>query len=102
MPAVAVCDVDKIATGHPCTAIAKIKIKALDTVLIGGKPIALLGDLIEPHTIKAGNSCVSHPAAIINAGSSKVFVGGIPVARIGDSADMGAIISGSSNVYAGG
>ena len=102
MPAVAVCDVDQIATGHACDSIAKIKAKGDNRVTIGGKPVAVVGDLIEPHAIKAGDSCVPHPSAVINAGSSKVFIGGIAVARIGDSADAGSIISGSSNVYAGG
>jgi len=102
MPAVAVCDVDSIATGHACSSTAKIKNKSDDRVTIGGKPVALVGDLIQIHSIKSGKSCVPHPTAVINAGSSKVFVGGIAVARIGDSADQGAVISGSSSVYAGG
>lgn len=102
MPAIAVCGVDEIATGHPCDGTALIKAKADNRVTIGGQPVALVGDLIAPHTIKAGDACVPHPAAVINAGSSKVFVGGIAVARIGDSADAGAIISGSSGVFAGG
>ncbi len=102
MPAIAVCGVDEIATGHPCDGTALIAAKGDNRVTIGGQPVALVGDLIAPHTIKAGDACVPHPAATINAGSSKVFVGGIAVARIGDSADAGAIISGSSGVFAGG
>ena len=101
MPAVAVCAVDKISTGHPCSTTAGIQGALQDKVTIGGNPVAILGDAIAPHTIKAGSSCVPH-SSVINAGSSKVFIGVIPVARIGDSADMGVIISGSSNVYAGG
>lgn len=102
MPAIAVCGVDEIATGHPCDGTALIQGALQTKVTIGGNPVSVQGDAIAPHTIKAGDACVPHPAAVINAGSSKVFIGGIPVARIGDSADAGAIISGSSGVFAGG
>jgi uncharacterized Zn-binding protein involved in type VI secretion len=101
MPAVAVCTVDRINTGHACSSTAGIQGALQDKVKIGGNPVAIVGDAIAPHTIKAGRSCVPH-SSVINAGSSKVFIGGIAVARIGDSADLGIVISGSSNVYAGG
>jgi|AntAceMinimDraft_12_1070368.scaffolds.fasta_scaffold05842_10 uncharacterized Zn-binding protein involved in type VI secretion len=101
MPAVAVCTVDTISTGHLCDATALIQGAIQTKVTIGGKPVAIQGDAIAPHTILSGSSCVPH-AAVINAGSTKVFVGGIPIARVGDSADLGAIISGSSKVSAGG
>ena len=101
MPAVAVCGVDEIATGHPCDATALIQGALQTKVTIGGNPVAVQGDAIAVHSQKVGDSCVSHSASI-NAGSSKVFIGGIAVARIGDSADAGAIISGSSGVFAGG
>jgi len=101
MPAIAVCTVDKINTGHPCSTTAGIQGALQNAVKIGGNPVAVVGDAIAPHTIKAGKSCVPHSSAI-NAGSSKVFIGGIPVARIGDSADLGIVISGSSNCFAGG
>jgi uncharacterized Zn-binding protein involved in type VI secretion len=101
MPAIAVCNVDQISTGHPCSGTALIQGALQSKVTINGNPIAVQGDAIAPHTIKAGKSCVPH-SSFINAGSSKVFIDGNPVARIGDSADAGAIISGSSNVYAGG
>lgn len=102
MPAAAVCGVDQISTGHPCSATALIQGALQTAVTIGGNSVAVLGDAIAPHTIKAGDACVPHPSAVINAGSSKVSIGGIPVARIGDSADAGAIITGSSNVFIGG
>ncbi len=101
MPAIAVCTVDRISTGHACSGTAQIQGSLQTKVSINGNPVAIQGDAIAPHTIKAGRSCVPH-SSVINAGSSKVFIGGIAVARIGDSADFGAIISGSSNVYAGG
>jgi uncharacterized Zn-binding protein involved in type VI secretion len=101
MPAVAVCTVDQISTVHACDSTAGIQGTLITTVTIGGNPIAVQGDAIAPHTILVGDDCVPH-GAVINAGSSKVFAGGIPVARIGDSADAGSVISGSSNVFAGG
>lgn len=99
MPAVAVCTVDKIATGHPCTAIAGIQGALQTKVTINGNPAAVQGDAIVVHTRLVGDSCVAH-AATISGGSSKVTIAGIPVARIGDGADAGAIISGSSKIYA--
>lgn len=101
MPAIAVCNVDQISTGHACSATAMIQGSKQTKVTIGGNPVAVLGDAIAPHTIKAGNSCVPH-SSVINAGSSKVSIAGDPVARIGDSADAGAVITGSSNVFVGG
>lgn len=100
MPEVAVCTVDTISTGHPCTGVATIQGALQSKVFVGGNPAAVVGDAIEVHTVKVGDDCVPHGASI-NAGSSKVFIGGIGVARLGDSADAGAINSGSSNVFAG-
>lgn len=101
MPAIAVCTVDKINTGHGCSSTAGIQGSLQSKVFIKGNPVAIQGDAIAPHTIQAGSACVPH-SAVINEGSSKVFVGGIPVARIGDSADAGSVITGSSNCFAGG
>lgn len=101
MPAVAVCGVDIISTGHACDATAGIQGNLQSKVTIGGNPVAVQGDAISPHTILSGDACVPH-SAVINSGSSKVFIGGIPVARVGDSADAGSIQTGSGNVNAGG
>lgn len=101
MPAVAVCTVDQISTGHPCDGTALIQGALQSNVYIGGNPVAVRGDAIQVHTILVGDVCVPH-GATISGGSSKVFIGGISVARIGDAADAGSIISGSSNVSAGG
>jgi uncharacterized Zn-binding protein involved in type VI secretion len=101
MPAVARAGVDSIATGHACAGTAGITTSGAATnVYINGSRAALLGTLIATHTIKAGNACVPH-GATVTGGSSKVFCGGIPLARIGDSADLGAIKTASSNVFAG-
>lgn len=101
MPAVAVCTVDSISTGHACDGVALIQGSLQSNVYIGGKPVAIRGDAIQVHTILVGDACVPH-GATISGGSLKVFIGGISVARVGDSADAGAIISGSSKVFAGG
>ena len=92
---------DKIATGHGCSSTAPIQGSTQNMVFANLKPVAVPGDPIAPHTIKVGKFCVGHPA-IVNAGSSMVFAMLRPVSRIGDSADMGAIISGSPTVFAGG
>lgn len=101
MPAVAVCTVDTINTGHGCDGTALIQGSLQSKVTIGGKRVAIVGDAIQVHTIPAGPACVPH-SAVINAGSSKVTIGGIPVARVGDSADAGDIATGSSKVNCGG
>lgn len=101
MPAVARVGVDIISTGHPCDATAGIAGQLQNKVFVNGYPAAVRGDAIQTHTILVGDVCVPHGASI-NAGSSKVFATGIPIARIGDSADQGAVITGASDVFAGG
>jgi uncharacterized Zn-binding protein involved in type VI secretion len=54
-----------------------------------------------PHTIKKGLVCKAHKANV-NMGSTSVFVQGIPMARVGDSTDLGFMIRGAPNVFAGG
>lgn len=101
MPAAAVCGVDSISTGHPCDGSALIQGNLQSKVTIGGNPIAVIGDAIAVHTILISSQCRPH-GAVVNAGSTKVSIAGLAIARIGDSADLGAIISGSSNVFVGG
>lgn len=101
MPAVAVCTVDTISTGHVCDGSALIQGNLQSNVFVGGNPVAVVGDAIAVHNILVGDDCVPH-SAVINAGSSKVFIGGIAIARVGDSADAGSVASGSSAVSAGG
>jgi uncharacterized Zn-binding protein involved in type VI secretion len=101
MPAVAVCTVDTITTGHDCDGTAGILGSLQTKVKIGGKAVAVQGDAIAPHTILSGDSCVPH-SSVINKGSSKVTIAGIRVARVGDSADAGSVASGSGKVSCGG
>jgi uncharacterized Zn-binding protein involved in type VI secretion len=100
MPAVAVCGVDTISTGHACDGAAGIQGNLQSKVTIGGNPVAVQGDAIAVHTILVDDECLPH-SAVINAGSLKVTIGGIPIARLGDSADAGSIITGSGKVSAG-
>lgn len=92
---------DSTTTGHGCTGITTVINPTGESVGVyaNGIGIEVIGDPTAVHTIPAGDACVPH-TAVINAGSSTVFVGGIGVARIGDSCDLGAIISGSPNVFA--
>jgi uncharacterized Zn-binding protein involved in type VI secretion len=63
------------------------------TVLIGGLPAAVMGDLC---------TCAGPPDTIV-LGSSTVMIGGKPAARLGDStAHGGAIVLGEFTVLIGG
>lgn len=98
MPAVARIG-DSTTTGHACTGVTTITGPS-SNVFANGKGVERKGDPTVVHTILVGDVCVPH-AETIKAGSSSVFVNGIPCARVGDACDAGAIISGSSNVFAG-
>jgi len=54
------------------------------TVLIGGLPAAVVGDMC---------TCVGPPAPIVK-GSAKVMIGGRPAARMGDTTGHGGVIVG--------
>jgi uncharacterized Zn-binding protein involved in type VI secretion len=63
------------------------------TVLIGGAPAAVVGDMAV---------CVGPPDIIVK-GSVTVFIGGKPAARMGDQmAHGGAIVAGLPTVLIGG
>jgi uncharacterized Zn-binding protein involved in type VI secretion len=87
-------------TGHGCTTVVPV-LATQFTVFVNGRAMEKIGDPAIPHKILVGKKCVGH-LAVINAGAPSVFCKGIPVARIGDSMDGGAMITGSSNVFAGG
>ena len=80
-------------SGHP----GVITGPGIATVLIGGKPAAVVGDL---HTC----SMYPHaPTPIAPPGSKTVLIGGKPAARQGDLAGCGAPISlGAPTVLIGG
>lgn len=63
------------------------------TVLIGGMPAALMGDMCV---------CTGPPDTIVK-GSGTVMIGGMPAARMGDStAHGGSIVVGEPTVMIGG
>jgi uncharacterized Zn-binding protein involved in type VI secretion len=63
------------------------------TVLIGGTPAAVVGDML---------TCVGPPDTIVQ-GSATVMIGGMPAARQGDlTAHGGVIVLGAPNVIIGG
>lgn len=65
----------------------------MPTVLIGGQPAAVMGDLC---------TCVGPPDVIVK-GSATVLIGGKPAARMGDmTAHGGSIVAGFPTVLIGG
>jgi len=70
------------------------------TVLIGGMPAAVMGDM---HACAMPTPAGPHPPSPIVKGSATVLVGGRPAARLGDLSGCGApIIMGSPLVQIGG
>lgn len=73
--------------GGPCMG------PGVPTVLIGGLPAAVMGDIA---------ICTGPPDSVV-AGSATVMIGGKPAARMGDvTAHGGQIVSGSFTVLIGG
>jgi uncharacterized Zn-binding protein involved in type VI secretion len=82
-------------TSHPGTVAGP----GVDTVLIGGVPAAVVGDL---HICSFPPPAV-HPPTPLVLGSTTVLIGGRPAARLGDVAGCGAqIIFGEPTVEVGG
>jgi uncharacterized Zn-binding protein involved in type VI secretion len=82
-------------TGHPGIVTGP----GVPTVLIGGLPAAVLGDM---HTCSFPPP-PAHPPTPIIKGSATVLIGGRPAARMGDMAGCGApIILGCVLVEIGG
>jgi uncharacterized Zn-binding protein involved in type VI secretion len=82
-------------TGHPGTVTGP----GVSTVLVGGMPVAVMGDM---------HACVfpppaSHPPTPFTKGSATVLVSGRPCLRVGDMAGCGApIVAGAFTVVVGG
>ena len=101
MPAISRNVVDLAKTGHGCTAVIGV-IATQMSVFANNIAILRPGDPCMPHTIPdcCPLRCVPH-MAVGNMGSTRVFAKGIPVSQFGDSTDMGQLIMGSFNVFAG-
>ncbi|HEX9668965.1 MAG TPA: PAAR domain-containing protein [Thermoanaerobaculia bacterium] len=83
-------------TGHP----GSISGPGVPTVLIGGLPAAVVGDL---HSCAMPPPAGPHPPTPIVKGSATVLIGGRPAARLGDLAGCGApIVLGLPTVLIGG
>ena len=83
-------------SGHP----GFITGQGVPTVLIGGMPAAVVGDL---HTCALPPPAGPHPPTPIVEGSKTVLIGGRPAARVGDKAGCGApIVAGAITVLIGG
>ena len=98
----AVCRVvDSLSTGHACTGTTTIASSNTNgTVKVNGIEVIVIGAPTVSHPAPPNPPCPPH-VRFLNAGSPTVRVNSIAVGRIGDSADSGAMISGSSNVFAG-
>lgn len=82
-------------TGHPGSVTGP----GVSTVLIGGMPAAVLGDM---HAC-AFPPPASHPPTPFTKGSGTVLIGGRPSLRLGDVAGCGApIVVGLPTVIVGG
>jgi uncharacterized Zn-binding protein involved in type VI secretion len=82
-------------TGHPGTITGP----GVATVLVGGMPAAVMGDLhactFPPPTV--------HPPTPLAKGSSSVLISGRPAVRVGDMAACGApVVAGCVSVVVGG
>ncbi len=84
------------ATGHP----GMVTGPGVATVLIGGMPAAVLGDL---HTCSFPPPAGPHPPSPFPKGSVTVLIGGRPALRMGDVSGCGApILTGAFTVLIGG
>jgi uncharacterized Zn-binding protein involved in type VI secretion len=82
-------------SGHPGVVTGP----GVATVLIGGMPAAVMGDL---HTCSFPPPA-AHPPTPIAKGSGTVLIGNRPAARLGDTAACGApIVTGCMTVIVGG
>jgi uncharacterized Zn-binding protein involved in type VI secretion len=83
-------------TGHP----GAITGPGVLTVLIGGKPAAVQGDM---HACSMPSPAGPHPPSPIAKGSLTVLIGGRGAARVGDLSGCGSpILAGMPSVVIGG
>jgi uncharacterized Zn-binding protein involved in type VI secretion len=83
-------------TGHP----GMVSGPGMPTVLIGGLPAAVVGDM---HACAMPPTAGPHPPSAFPMGSVTVLIGGRPALRLGDLSGCGApIIAGAPNVLIGG
>ena len=91
---------DSVVTGHICSPTTALSFPGQASVLANFRPMARVGDPTYVHTFPTKPPCPPH-IAYINVGNPTVLVVGNPQGFRGCSADMGAVSSGSGNVYTG-
>ena len=83
-------------TGHPGTVTGP----GVATVLIGGTPAAVMGDM---HACSMPPTAGPHPPSPFSKGSATVLIGSRGALRVGDLSGCGApIVSGAFTVEIGG
>ncbi|MEU7467367.1 PAAR domain-containing protein [Streptomyces sp. NPDC044984] len=95
---------DPTRHGGRITAPPPAAARAVATVLIGGRPAAVVGSLhvcaIPAHAALPVNVILPDPAGLT---SDQVLIGGLPAARAGDRTTCGAtVLPGALNVVIGG
>lgn len=86
--------------GDPTAHPGSITGPGVSTVLLGGMPAAVVGDM---HACSMPPNAGPHPPTPIARGSATVLIGGRPAARVGDTVGCGAaIVSGAFTVIIGG
>jgi uncharacterized Zn-binding protein involved in type VI secretion len=85
--------------GDPTSHPGSIAGPGVPTVLIGGTPAAVVGDL---HSCAMPPTAGPHPPSPFSQGSTSVLIGGRPALRVGDISGCGAsIIAGAFDVLIG-
>lgn len=97
---------DKISTSHPCTPVTTTR-EGSNNVLANNIGVVRLGDKQTSHTFGPSYSrgrpqCNVQHALPLSKASKTVFANNKGVGRIGDKYGSETLISGSSNVFAGG
>lgn len=92
---------DTTTTGHVCVSTTTLDTPGQGTCYANSILIARVTDPTVPHPNPPNPPCPDH-VANVNVGSPNVYVHSLAVARIDDSTDAGALIEGSSNVFANG
>jgi len=87
---------------HPTCDVITFTDKCSTNVKIGGIGVVRQGDLVAPHTIKIGKTCITHSTPLVSF-SSSVRINGKGVGRKNDLYGCGCkILTGRSSVKVGG
>jgi hypothetical protein len=93
---------DVHTTGHPCDKRANLAAPLGNgTVFANKKLMCRIKDLDEVHEILIGIKCVPHVVPLAH-GHTRVIVAGKAQSTIGSAIDLGKMVKGSPNVFAGG